>query len=148
MEYCPRCGTKLEQGMEFCPKCGHKLTGLSLREESPYIQRSQALLKERNWFEGHLNWTMVLGFAGAYAGAFVAGLVAVSVDPYVSYDVLYIIGLILGLAVLVPVWGWALRRKSRSLWWLPLGLFVPFGFIALLVLENKSGALEVPESAH
>jgi uncharacterized membrane protein YeaQ/YmgE (transglycosylase-associated protein family) len=148
MEYCPRCGTKLEQGMDFCPKCGQKVTDLGLRDESPYIQRSQPLFKERSWFERHLNWTMVLGFVGAYAGAFVAGLVAVLVDPYVSGDVLYIIGLIVGLSVLVPVWGWALRRKSRSLWWLPLGLFVPFGFIALLVLENKSGASALPEAAH
>lgn len=95
-----------------------------------------------NWFERHLNWTMVFGLLGTYVASFMAGVVIYSVDPYVSDGAMYIIGFIVSLAILVPVWGWALRKKSRSLWWLPLGLFVPFGFIALLCLENKSQAAE------
>ena len=92
-----------------------------------------------NWFERHLNWTMVLALVGVYVVNFFIGFMEASSDPYVSYGTSYGIGLIIiSLAILTLVWGWALRRKNRSLWWLPLGLFVPFGFIVLLCLENKS----------
>lgn len=97
-----------------------------------------------SWFERHLNWTMVLGFVGTYLASFVAGFMIAVADPTVSDDVLFVIGIIVSLAVLIPVWGWALRRKGRSLWWLLLGLFVPFGFIGLLCLENRSQTLASP----
>ena len=96
-----------------------------------------------NWFERHLNWTMVFGLLGTYVAGFMVGAVIYSVDPYVSDGAMYIIGFIVSLAILIPVWGWALRRKSRSLWWLLMGLFVPFGFIVLLCLDNKSPAAEL-----
>lgn len=35
--------------------------------------------------------------------------------------------------------GWVLRQKNRSLWWLLMWLFVPFGGIVILCLENRSG---------
>jgi len=92
-----------------------------------------------NWFERHLNWTMVLALVGVYGVNFINGLMAGLSAHYVSYFTWFDIGLmIISLAILALVWGWALRRKNRSLWWLPLGLFVPFGFIVLLCLENKS----------
>jgi tetratricopeptide (TPR) repeat protein len=94
---------------------------------------------EVNWFERHLNWTMVLALVGVYGVNFINGLMAGLSAHYVSYFTWFDIGLmIISLAILALVWGWALRRKNRSLWWLPLGLFVPFGFIVLLCLENKS----------
>jgi len=92
-----------------------------------------------NWFERHLNWTMVLALVGVYGVNFINGLMAGLSTHYVPYLTWFDIGLmIISLAILALVWGWALRRKNRSLWWLPLGLFVPFGFIVLLCLENKS----------
>lgn len=98
-----------------------------------------------SWFERHLNWTMFFGLLGAYLAVFIAVFIIVLADPYASDDIAYVIGIIISLAVLIPVWGWALRRKNRSLWWLPLGLFVPFGFIVLLCLENKSQLSRTPE---
>ena len=93
--------------------------------------------KERNWFERHLNWTMVLALAGAYVVNFII---------HVSYGESIGIGyLIIFMAILALVWGWTLRKKNRSLWWLPLGLFVPFGFIVLLCLENRSETSKLPE---
>jgi len=99
-----------------------------------------------NWFERHLNWTMVLALVGVYGVNFIIGLAVGLSDPYLSYGTWFEIGLlIISLAILLLVWGWALRRKNRSLWWLPLGLFglplgvfVPVGFIVLLCLGNKS----------
>jgi tetratricopeptide (TPR) repeat protein len=91
-----------------------------------------------NWFERHLNWTMVLGIVGAYLVFFIAVFTIALFDLSVSEVALSVIGLIITLAILIPVWGWALRKKNRSLWWLLLGLFVPFGFIVLFCLGNKS----------
>ena len=129
---CDECKVTLG-GRIYCNPCADSLVaGISLSKKS-------------NWFERHLNWTMVFGLVGAYAGSFVAGMVITVANPYVGEDPLYAVGLIISLAVLVSVWGWALRKRSRSLWWLPLGLFVPFGFIVLLCLENKSQPQEVPQ---
>jgi Tfp pilus assembly protein PilF len=138
MKYCPSCGKAGIEGMKFCPRCGQRLTGFDLEEKQRYVPKSEAPLKERNWFERHLNWTMVLAWVGAYVVNFIIGFMIASSDPYVSYGELFGIGLIIAVAILAPVWGWTLKKKNRSLWWLPLGLFVPFGFIVLLFLENKS----------
>lgn len=145
MKYCPNCGKSGVEGMKFCPRCGQRLTGFDLEEKQRCVQKPEAPLKERNWFERHLNWTMVLGVVGAYLAVFIAVFAIVLFDPYVSDVALSGIGLIITLAILTPVWGWALRRKNRSLWWLPLGLFVPFGWIVLLCLENRSDTSKLPE---
>lgn len=131
--------------MKFCPKCGQRLTGFDLEEKQRYIHQPEAPLKEKNWFERHLNWTMVFGVLGATLVNVVVQLGIISYDPYVSDDVLYVIGFVIALAILIPVLGWALRRKNRSLWWLPLGLFVPFGWIVLLCLDNRSRTSKLPE---
>ena len=145
MKYCPSCGKAGVEGMKFCPQCGQRLTGFDLEEKQRYVQKPEAPFKERNWFERHLNWTMVLGLLGAYLAVFIVDLIIILYYPYVSDDVLFVIGLIINLAILTPVWWWALRRKNRSLWWLPLGLFVPFGFIVLLCLENRGETSKLPE---
>jgi len=131
--------------MKFCPQCGRKLAALDLEERQIPAHQPEAPFGERNWFERHLNWTMFFALAGVYVGGFVVGLAIGSVDPYVSDDVLYVVGIIVSLAILIPVWGWALRKKNRSLGWLALGLLVPFGWIALLCLENKSQTPRLPE---
>jgi uncharacterized membrane protein len=138
MKYCPSCGKAGVEGMKFCPSCGQRLIGSSSEAKPTRVPKPEAPPKERSWFERHLNWTMVLAWVGAYVVNFIIGFMISLSDPYVSYGELFGIGLIIAVAILAPVWGWALRKKNRSLWWLPLGLFVPFGFIVLLCLENKS----------
>jgi len=108
-----------------------------------------------NWFERHLNWTMVLAWLGTLPVAFIAGfiiaMVMVSADPYVSEEALdgagFVTGVIIALVILIPSWGWVLKKKNRSLWWLLLGLFVPLGWIVLLCLENRRhiSGLQTPE---
>ena len=85
----------------------------------------------RNWANRHINWAylimcalvgpvigLVLGFMG------LAGLAWV-------FAVIY--------ALLLTIW--LLRRKGRSMWFIPFA-FIPFGWIILLVLENKRSALQ------
>jgi hypothetical protein len=58
-------------------------------------------------------------------------------STYMQFAVVYfIVGLVLTAFVFIVTW-WYLGRKARSKWLLLL-LFVPFGFIILLILENKA----------
>jgi len=151
MRFCSNCGNQVSEDTEFCPKCGHSLTDTRAeRTTTPALWKELGegqQGKPMNWFERHLNWTMVLGLVGGYGisvgVAFIVGIVMVSANPYVSdaalEDAGYVVGIVVTLVVVGLVWGWALRKKNRSLWWLLLGMFVPFGFIVLLCLENRSG---------
>jgi len=120
----------------MCVKCGVRVVG-----------RVEAGLREMSWFRRHLNWTallaLVLAIAASFVAAFAVGFAMGYADPYVSDEALegagYVVGALATLAVLAPSWGWVLRRKNRSLWWLLLALFVPLGWIAMFVLENRSG---------
>lgn len=97
-----------------------------------------------NWFQRHLNWTLVLAwtvfnlFAVVYVGGDYAGFI---VDLYRAGGVgvvqLYALFGFVVVAAYLFVCGWVLKRKSRSLWWL-LILVVPFGFIVFLCLKNKT----------
>ena len=76
-----------------------------------------------NWFERHLNWTVILATV-------VANLIG-----FLTFDLGVAIGCMVGL---VLVYGWALDRKARSLWNI-LWTLVPYvGMIIFLCLENKS----------
>jgi len=98
-----------------------------------------------NWFQRHLNWIWVLTVVAFYpldfALGLLIGLVLYSTDPYMAYEtvegIAVAIAVIVNLVILFLVSGWVLRQKSRSLWWL-LILFVPFGGIVFLCLENRS----------
>ncbi len=138
MNYCHNCGKPDVAGMKFCPQCGQGLMTSGLQGGQSYASEQRESSRETSWFRRHLNWTMVLVFLGAILINFVAGLIVISVNPFVHYSDLEALGFVIGLAILIPGWGWALKKKNRSLWWLLLGLFVPFGFIVLLCLGNKS----------
>lgn len=88
-----------------------------------------------NWFQRHLNWIVVLF-------SIVANLVWVNTKDPLSFW-------FIGFLVATPfVCGWALKQKGRSLWHL-LILFLPFGWIWFLCLENRrqqlvTGHVEMP----
>jgi len=89
-----------------------------------------------NWFQRHLNWTLVLTYLTPYLIIIILGTFGVLSSgsvPTIPEALFLIICFIAGFFV----FGWVLRRKNRSLWWL-LMVFVPFGFIVWLGLENRS----------
>ena len=96
-----------------------------------------------NWFQRHLNWSLVLATIGTYFASFGVGLlfgytmapevVLMSAKDLEGTSIL--IGIIVGLAILIPISVWFLHRKGRRLGWLGM-LFVPFGLIVLLCLRN------------
>jgi Tfp pilus assembly protein PilF len=145
MKYCPNCGKAGVDRMKFCPQCGQRLTDVHLEEkqrpapkpEAPlmdsstvktgqrrlgpiqtYIPKSEAPLKERSWFERHLNWTMVLTWAGSYLISFIVGFLGVLINPYISDDTIIAVAAIISLIVTIAVGWWVLRKKNRSLAWL------------------------------
>jgi hypothetical protein len=86
-----------------------------------------------NWFEKHLNWTLwiatiVLPLIVLFIGYFVGN----SLGTYFPK----IVGLILTILILL-IYGWVLRKKNRSLWWLLL-FWWPIGCIIYTELTNKT----------
>ena len=148
-EICPGCGARPMRGNSFCSNCGAPttpLTEMCVKCGVRVVERVEAGLQKMNWFQRHLNWTVVLAWLLAFVVSFIVGLgvfFAIAVAyPYISYETLegasYLAALVAGLAVLLPTWGWVLKRKNRSLWWLLLVFLVPFGWIAMFALENRS----------
>jgi len=164
MKYCPNCGKSGIEGMKFCPRCGQRLTGLHLEEKQRSVPKPEAPLKERNWFERHLNWTLVAGFLASclIITLIVTAMAASDQEPLFTSisDVRYLllvwlvhtsVPLLLSTAkyayftvyFLVPVGlflvlcGWVLFQKKRSLWWSLLPIFIPLGWIVPLGLKNK-----------
>ena len=104
--------------MKFCPRCGQRLTDFESKEKQRYIPKPEAPLKERSWFERHLNWTMVLAWLSTYLVTFIVAYLVILANPYVSDDTLVAILVIANLAVVIAVGQWVLKKKNRSLAWL------------------------------
>jgi len=137
MSFCPNCGKEVSEDAKFCPRCGKQL--IKTQSEQPatsalYREVSAGELGKRmNWFERHLNWTMVLAWVGASVIAFAVALLILAADPYVSEDELSAIGFVIVLVVSLAVGRWVLRKKNRSMWWLLISCSAFF-----LLLSNKS----------
>jgi len=82
-----------------------------------------------DWFQRHLNLTILIA-----AGA---GLVIPFLTIFAETATPYVIAVIVQIAMVASVCGWALKQKGRSLWnllWLGLGWFI--GIIILMSMDN------------
>jgi len=93
-----------------------------------------------DWFRRHLNWTVVLAWVASFPLSYIVGSLIQSINPYISTGTYYLIGYTIQGLWLLGIAGWVLRKKNRSLWNL-LWLFVPFGWIVFLCLENRAGTI-------
>ena len=83
----------------------------------------------KDWFQRHLNWTVVLLWVLVLPLAIPLGdILGISVDA---------ISLLVPIVIILPLTGWALKQKNRSLWWLLL-FIIPFVWLVYLGLENRS----------
>jgi hypothetical protein len=118
-----------------------------------------------NWFQRHLNWSLFLAvfvLPSIIGGIFFIILFSVFYSAYssmsamgvedpdiiienlfynsMSASVIYLfVWLAVTVFIFVAVW-WYLGQKARSKWFMLL-IFVPFGFIFLLLLENRAVGL-------
>lgn len=169
---CPRCSAPLAYGVQFCQYCGNQFQWQQrtppppfqqqpphynqqwnyqwqisphYQQQSPCYQQKQWSYQptSKNWFQRHLNWTIILGGLLAYLITFILAFWFGFTFHDLSYETLEgavaIIGYITTSIVTSLIVGWVLRQKNRSLWWLLMWLFVPFGGIVILCLENRSG---------
>jgi len=133
MRYCSNCGRGAAEKAKFCPQCGQRLTGDGPEQGGRPLAKSEVIIRERNWFERHLNWTMVLAWLGTYVVSFFVASLVVLANPYVSEDALLVILVIANVAVVIAVGQWVLRKKNRSLAW----LLISWTWFFLLI-ENHS----------
>lgn len=103
-----------------------------------------------NWFQRHLHWTAVLVVLAVWPISFVTGFFFGYLDPSLVYapTAVTALGMVTAFGVLAIGWGWVLREKARSAWWLLLALFVPFGFVCIFLLDNRSTAYPAAVQHH
>jgi hypothetical protein len=89
----------------------------------------------KGWFQRHLNWTAVIIWVLLLPlCVIIADIIGIPID---------IIILLVPILIILPLTGWALKKKNRSLWWLLL-FIIPFLWLVYLGLENRS---QIPELA-
>lgn len=83
---------------------------------------------DRGWFQRHLNWTVVMIWVLLLPlSVTIADIIGIPVDA---------ISLIVPIVIILPLTGWALKQKNRSLWWLLL-FIIPFMWLVYLALKNQ-----------
>jgi len=90
----------------------------------------------KGWFQRHLNWTVVIIWVLLLPlCVIIADIIGIPID---------IIILVVPILIILPLTGWALKQKNRSLWWLLL-FIIPFLWLVYLGLENRSPIPELAE---
>lgn len=131
-------GACVNCGRSLCAECQEVLDGkIYCSSCAVGVVMETAEPSDLNWFERHLNWTMILAYFGAGAVIAIPAAISAATDSAVP---LAVTAPIVVLAMFI-VWGWALRKKNRSLLWLALFLILPFfGLLIFFYLENRGGA--------
>jgi hypothetical protein len=90
-----------------------------------------------NWFERHLNWTVVLAcWVGVPLAIGLSVLLVISTESiFLGYLVIFLGYFVAPLAALWVV-AWVIKRKGRNQFWLLVVLL--FGFIPALLLQNRT----------
>lgn len=136
MPFCPNCGKEVSKDTKFCPECGKR--PIKTQSEQPAtsaLHREVSGVEQRthiNWFERHLNWTMVLAWVGTNVIGVIVGILIELAEPYVHDETLGGIVIVIPLVLILPVGYWVLRKKNRSMWWLLIS-----GSPFFLLLSNK-----------
>jgi hypothetical protein len=89
-----------------------------------------------NWCNQHPNLTFLLTLAGTLIILFVVDIPIILSEADNAEVMLLLVNLPVFLLSVLTISIWILRRKRRRLWWL-LMLFIPYGWIIYLLLENR-----------
>ncbi len=122
-----------------CSKCADQIYARA----TSAVHDTTARPPRPSWFARHLNWTALISWTGLIpvwlVGGFLTGVIAAMAGFEANFDGAagYLWTAIFAAAWLVPTNGWILRKKKRKLWHLSW-LFIPFGWIIFLSLENRN----------
>ena len=127
MAFCYKCGVTLPDGSGFCQSCETKqdtrAQGLNTNQPTTQTPSNQGL---QNWANRHINWAYTLGSSvGGYVVGFSLSLIGLGV-----------VGVPAALILTLLMARWLLKRKGRSMCFIPLG-FIPILWLILLFLENR-----------
>lgn len=133
---CVKCGRLLceeckevRNGRIYCSSCA-----LGVAEETAAEAAGPSNL---SWFRRHLNLTMIM--------AYILAVPALLIGAATGSDDALVVMVFIAFAAIAIVWGWALRRKNRSLWWILLFLWLQiFGLLIFFYLENRNQTSEGP----
>ena len=144
MYSCPTCHQQVSYGVRFCANCGNPLaweqrtSPLPIYQQPvnyqqqvpPYYQQHPSYPRQQqdrmNWFQRHLNWTLVIVIL---VGGMLAGYTDLLFFPW---RLLIIPITLFGVITVI----WYLRRKNRGVgWWL------------LIMLLGAAGASQSRSSA-
>ena len=147
---CPNCGAQVAFGVRSCGACGMQLNWQqqtppppvyqqpvnNQQQVPPYYQQHPSYPLQQqyrmNWLQRHLNWTTFLITVFIYL--VLTFVVVVNGDSEGAF--VNITAVLLFVASFFA-YGWVLRRKSRSIWWLLLN-WLAIGWIIYLALDNRT----------
>jgi hypothetical protein len=147
MPFCSNCGAAIQDGSLFCNRCGANLSVQPQQATSTAASATTASVisipLKQSWFSRHLNWTWVLGVLLFYVVQIFIGLIwgiskGLSGHSYYQSeldDLSFWGWLFPFLFIYLPVSGWVIKKKGRSLWFVLLSAF----FFLPLWIANKSG---------
>jgi hypothetical protein len=90
-----------------------------------------------NWFQRHLNWTLVVAAIATFFLVFIISFFLGLFIPDISEAAVTILGWAISLIAMFVTVIWVLLQKGRSPLWV-LMAFLPFGWILWFTIKNKN----------
>ncbi len=91
-----------------------------------------------NWFEKHLNWTLVVGLVSTYIVVLTLGIFGANADPDHENDVLGATVLIILVFGPLIECAWVLRKKRQHLIWLLVCWLLFVGWLIPVLLPKRT----------
>jgi len=95
-----------------------------------------------NWFRKHVNW--IAGLIGLGWNILLLLKSIETGDTEITFGLKGAIEATFYLIFFLPIYGWAVAQKGRSLWW-SLTFLIPLGWITFLKLENRRMIFDVKD---
>lgn len=115
MAFCPKCGTKLEDGATFCPNCGARIGGEKTAPKTDFTEDLKKLADTpdttANYSSADIEANKLMGILCYLGILWLIPFLVQKDSPFVKYHlnqglVLLIVGLVVAAISWIPVIGW------------------------------------------
>ncbi len=115
MAFCPKCGTKLEDGTTFCPNCGARINGEKASSRTDFTEDLKKLADTpdttANYSAADISSNKLMAILCYLGILWLIPFLTAKESPFVKYHlnqglVLLILGLIVAAVSWIPVIGW------------------------------------------